>query len=53
MANIKHIDELIQRLNISHLINQFPPTLSGGEAQRVALARLECVTKIIGIHHSS
>ena len=35
----KHIDELIQRLNISHLINQFPPTLSGGEAQRVALAR--------------
>lgn len=35
----KHIDELIQRLNISHLMNQFPPTLSGGEAQRVALAR--------------
>ena len=27
----KHIDELIQRLNISHLINQFPPTLSGGK----------------------
>ena len=27
----KHIDELIQRLNISHLINQFPTTLSVGK----------------------
>ncbi|MFW3612094.1 ATP-binding cassette domain-containing protein [Staphylococcus caprae] len=35
----EHIDNLIQTLNIGHLMNQYPITLSGGEAQRVALAR--------------
>lgn len=35
----EHINNLIRKLNITHLINQFPMTLSGGEAQRVALAR--------------
>ncbi|PAK72229.1 ATP-binding cassette domain-containing protein, partial [Lentilactobacillus parakefiri] len=35
----EHIDNLIQTLNIGHLMNQYPMTLSGGEAQRVALAR--------------
>lgn len=35
----EHIDQLIQTLNINHLMKQYPMTLSGGEAQRVALAR--------------
>lgn len=35
----EHIDSLLQTLNIGHLVNQYPMTLSGGEAQRVALAR--------------
>ena len=35
----EHIDQLIQTLNIDHLMKQYPMTLSGGEAQRVALAR--------------
>lgn len=35
----EHINNLIQTLNISHLVTQYPMTLSGGEAQRVALAR--------------
>ena len=34
----EHIDQLIQTLNIDHLMKQYPMTLSGGEAQRVALA---------------
>lgn len=34
-----HIDELAEQLNISHLMNQYPVKLSGGESQRVALAR--------------
>lgn len=34
-----HIDELMDRLNIHHLKEQYPSTLSGGESQRVALAR--------------
>ncbi|PNZ69157.1 ATP-binding cassette domain-containing protein [Staphylococcus croceilyticus] len=34
-----HIDELTKQLNISHLMDQYPATLSGGESQRVALAR--------------
>ena len=34
-----HINNLIQTLNISRLVTQYPMTLSGGEAQRVALAR--------------
>ncbi|MCC3755717.1 ATP-binding cassette domain-containing protein [Staphylococcus capitis] len=35
----EHINNLIRTLNISHLVTQYPMTLSGGEAQRVALAR--------------
>lgn len=35
----KLIDEIIKKLNISHLVDQYPLTLSGGESQRVALAR--------------
>ncbi|UDI77692.1 ATP-binding cassette domain-containing protein [Staphylococcus taiwanensis] len=34
-----HIDDLTDQLNIGHLMNQYPITLSGGESQRVALAR--------------
>lgn len=34
-----HIDDLMDRLNIHHLSAQYPATLSGGEYQRVALAR--------------
>ncbi|MCS5348038.1 ATP-binding cassette domain-containing protein [Staphylococcus aureus] len=35
----EHINQLMKTLNINHLIDQYPTTLSGGEAQRVALAR--------------
>ncbi|POC78247.1 molybdenum ABC transporter ATP-binding protein, partial [Vibrio vulnificus] len=35
----KHINDVMNTLNISHLVDQYPITLSGGEAQRVALAR--------------
>ncbi|GGG91278.1 ATP-binding cassette domain-containing protein [Staphylococcus pragensis] len=34
-----HIEDLTNQLNIRHLMDQYPATLSGGEAQRVALAR--------------
>ena len=34
-----HIDDLMDRLNIHHLKEQYPSTLSRGESQRVALAR--------------
>ena len=33
------IDELVDRLNLDHLLQRHPETLSGGEQQRVALAR--------------
>lgn len=32
--------KLIEHLNIAHCLNQYPSTLSGGEAQRVALCRV-------------
>lgn len=32
-------DELVQELDIPHLLKRYPETLSGGELQRVALAR--------------
>lgn len=32
-------EELLRRLGIGHLRDRFPPTLSGGEQQRVSLAR--------------
>lgn len=35
----KEIDELIEYLQIGHIIKQSPSTLSGGERQRVAIAR--------------
>ncbi len=33
------IDETSQLLNISHLLHRYPATLSGGELQRIAIAR--------------
>ena len=33
------VDDLLERVGISHLADQFPNQLSGGEQQRVALAR--------------
>lgn len=38
-SSSEHIDNLLETLNIKHLMNHYPITLSGGEAQRVALAR--------------
>ncbi|MGX5791158.1 ATP-binding cassette domain-containing protein [Staphylococcus equorum] len=35
----EHIEALMHQLNITHLKSQFPMRLSGGESQRVALAR--------------
>ncbi|WP_073505731.1 ATP-binding cassette domain-containing protein [Staphylococcus succinus] len=35
----EHIEKVMNQLNIGHLKQQFPARLSGGEAQRVALAR--------------
>lgn len=35
----RHIEDLMSELNITHLVEQYPYTLSGGESQRVALAR--------------
>ncbi|PTE81676.1 molybdenum ABC transporter ATP-binding protein [Staphylococcus equorum] len=35
----EHIETLMHQLNITHLKPQFPMRLSGGESQRVALAR--------------
>ena len=35
----RRIQELVDILGISHILDQYPKTLSGGEAQRVALAR--------------
>ncbi|MCG3402506.1 ATP-binding cassette domain-containing protein [Staphylococcus massiliensis] len=34
-----HIETLIQKLKIGHLLKNYPNTLSGGEKQRVSLAR--------------
>ncbi|MBA7482975.1 Sulfate/thiosulfate import ATP-binding protein CysA [subsurface metagenome] len=33
------VDRIVELLDISHLLNQSPWTLSGGESQRIALAR--------------
>ena len=35
----KLLDKYIEVLNLKHLLNRYPSTLSGGEAQRVSLAR--------------
>jgi molybdate transport system ATP-binding protein len=32
-------DEIVELLGIGHLLDRYPPTLSGGEARRVALGR--------------
>tara|TARA_B100001057_G_scaffold205565_1_gene206273 strand:+ start:16666 stop:17316 length:651 start_codon:yes stop_codon:yes gene_type:complete len=37
--NESHVDEILHHLNITKLSNKFPHELSGGESQRVALAR--------------
>ncbi len=38
-ANKDEIDELMERLEISHCRDKFPSQMSGGEQQRVAIAR--------------
>ena len=38
-SNESHVDEILHHLNITKLVNKFPHELSGGESQRVALAR--------------
>ena len=38
-SNESHVDEILHHLNITKLANKFPHELSGGESQRVALAR--------------
>ncbi|MGQ9617293.1 MAG: ABC transporter ATP-binding protein, partial [Spirochaetota bacterium] len=35
----RRIKELVQQLNLDHLLHRYPGTLSGGELQRVTLAR--------------
>ena len=37
--NQKKLDKIINKCHVKHLINRYPNTLSGGEKQRVALAR--------------
>tara|TARA_B100000212_G_scaffold77349_1_gene54816 strand:+ start:3922 stop:4572 length:651 start_codon:yes stop_codon:yes gene_type:complete len=37
--NESYVDEILHHLNITKLANKFPHELSGGESQRVALAR--------------
>ncbi|MDY6935056.1 MAG: ABC transporter ATP-binding protein [Spirochaetota bacterium] len=40
MKNIKqNVDYLIQYLNLEEIVHQYPATLSGGEKQRVSIAR--------------
>lgn len=43
IGNNKNVDkyalELLEKAGISHLVNSYPSTLSGGEAKRVAVAR--------------
>lgn len=39
-GNRKIISEIIQSVNLSHRVNSLPATLSGGEQQRVAVARV-------------
>jgi ABC-type lipoprotein export system ATPase subunit len=41
--SIEEIDSILDRLNISHLKNKLASELSGGESQRVAIAR--CLVK--------
>ncbi|WP_457571649.1 ABC transporter ATP-binding protein [Desulfovulcanus sp.] len=36
----KQFDFLVKKLGITHILDRYPPTLSGGEKQRVALARV-------------
>jgi len=35
----RRVQELVELLGIGHLLDRYPPTLSGGEGQRVALGR--------------
>ncbi len=46
--SIKKAEKFLQKVNLSHRLNHFPTDLSGGEQQRVAIARsLIADTKII------
>lgn len=38
-ADEKEVDELLEKLEISHCKNKFPSQMSGGEQQRVSIAR--------------
>jgi len=37
--NINHVDEMLELMDIDHLMHRYPKTLSGGEQQRAAIAR--------------
>ncbi len=40
----KSLDKMVDLFNISHLLSRKPSTLSGGEQQKIALARALCVS---------
>ena len=46
--SLKQAEDFLKKVNLSHRLNHFPSDLSGGEQQRVAIARsLIADTKII------
>ncbi len=40
--NLEYAEQLIEELNLSHVINKYPEQLSGGQCQRVAIVRALC-----------